>query len=114
MSSLDRVNSGGFSCRCTDESLTDSSIGEAGKMTQLPLGAQPSQITVTAAGDVFGVNTPENRALARRVRACVNACEGIATEDLEQGVVREMRQIIQQLAPVAAEFVQSKDAERAA
>jgi hypothetical protein len=83
-------------------------------MTQPAVSPQPSQITVTGAGDVFGTDTPANRALARRIRACVNACEGLATEDLEQGIVGDMRRIIQQLAPVAAEFVQRKEAERAA
>jgi hypothetical protein len=82
-------------------------------MTQSLPSAQASQITVTIRGDVFGPDTPENRNLARRVRACVNACEGLATEDLEQGVVQQMRQIIRQLAPVAA-AINTKSGERAA
>jgi len=34
--------------------------------------------------------TPERLAELRRIVACVNACEGIPTEALESGVVREL------------------------
>lgn len=83
-------------------------------MTQSTSSSQPVQITVTGGGDVFGADSAANRNLARRVRACVNACEGLSTEDLELGIVGQMRQIIQTLAPAAAEAARRKDAERAA
>jgi len=34
--------------------------------------------------------TPERLAELRRIVACVNACDGIPTEALESGVVREL------------------------
>ena len=37
-----------------------------------------------------GELTPERLAELRRIVACVNACDGIPTEALESGVVREL------------------------
>jgi len=36
---------------------------------------------------------------ARRIAACVNACEGIPTEALESGVVQEMVEALEALLP---------------
>lgn len=55
---------------------------------------------ITADGDIHGVDTPENRELVRRVRACVNACEGITTVDLEAGVINQMVQVMQDVQPL--------------
>lgn len=55
---------------------------------------------ITAEGELHGIDTPENRELARRVRACVNACEGISTIDLEGGIVRQMLAIVQNVGPL--------------
>ena len=55
---------------------------------------------ITPAGDLFGDDTPENRELARRIRACVNACEGIPTEDLEQGIIQDMRRVLEMAMPL--------------
>jgi len=51
-------------------------------------------------GDLHGLDTPGNRELIRRIEACVRACDGISTEELEQGVVGQMRQLLQDIVPV--------------
>ena len=72
-------------------------------MTPPAMFAKSSQITLTALGEIFAEDTPQNRELARRVRACVNACAGFTTEDLDAGILDQMRAIIEQLAPLAAQ-----------
>jgi len=61
------------------------------------------QITVTGAGEIFAADTAENRELARRVTACVNACAGFTTDDLEAGILEDIRRVIEQLAPLASQ-----------
>lgn len=51
-------------------------------------------------GEIRGIDTPENRELARRLRACVNACAGIPTDDLERGIVQDMRRVIADIVPL--------------
>lgn len=58
------------------------------------------RVIVTADGDVLAEDTPVNRDLSRRLLACVNACAGISTEDLESGVVADMRRVIENVAPL--------------
>lgn len=58
------------------------------------------QLIVTARGEILGEDTPESRELARRVKACINACEGIATEELERGIVHDMCRVLSQVAPI--------------
>ncbi len=36
----------------------------------------------------------------RRVQACLIACEGISTEDLEGGIIQEMRQTLRDVIPL--------------
>ncbi|MFO1023016.1 MAG: hypothetical protein U0903_20320 [Planctomycetales bacterium] len=36
----------------------------------------------------------------RRIQACLIACEGISTEDLERGIIHEMRQTLRDLVPI--------------
>ncbi|MCA9092324.1 MAG: hypothetical protein KDA68_02460 [Planctomycetaceae bacterium] len=36
----------------------------------------------------------------RRVQACLIACEGITTEDLERGIIQEMRQTLKDVIPL--------------
>lgn len=57
---------------------------------------------VTSEGELLGEDTAENRELVRRIRACVNACEGLTTADLEQGIVSQMTTLVSQLAPIIA------------
>lgn len=62
---------------------------------------QPSaRLVLTGDGDLLGDDTPANRELARRVRACINACDGFTTEDLERGMIRDLCEIVRQLAPL--------------
>ena len=63
-------------------------------------GAAPPAFVVTAEGELHGEDSPENRELARRIRACVNACEGLSTDDLEAGVVTQMLKIVQTVGPL--------------
>ena len=65
---------------------------------------------ITASGDLYGEDTPENRELARRIRACVNACEGIPTEDLERGIIQDMRRVLEMAVPLLADSESRKSA----
>lgn len=55
---------------------------------------------VVTADAIHGEDTPENREIVRRIHACVNACDGISTEELERGIITDMRRVIQQVVPV--------------
>ncbi|MDA0833969.1 MAG: hypothetical protein O2955_05375 [Planctomycetota bacterium] len=61
------------------------------------------QFVLSADGLIASQNTPENQEVARRVIACVEACEGISTEELESGIIRDMRQILNQVIPLLEE-----------
>jgi len=61
------------------------------------------QLVITHDGELHGEDTLENREMVRRIHACVNACDGISTEELEQGIVQDMRQVIAQVAPILHE-----------
>jgi len=58
---------------------------------------------VSVAGDIHGEDTEENREIVRRIHACVNACGGISTEELEKGIIQDMRRVIAQIAPLLAD-----------
>ncbi len=60
----------------------------------------PPRFILTVQGDVLGEDTPENRELVRRIHACVNACEGIPTEELERGIIQDMCNVIEQVIPL--------------
>jgi hypothetical protein len=60
----------------------------------------PATLVVTSEGELHGEDTPENRELSRRVRACVNACAGIPTEELENGIVADMCRVLNEVVPV--------------
>lgn len=51
-------------------------------------------------GELCGLGTPGNREIARRIHACLAACEGLTTEELERGIVADMRRVIAQVIPV--------------
>jgi len=55
---------------------------------------------VSTDGELHGEDTAENREIARRIRACVNACEGISTEELEQGIIQDMRSALANVMPL--------------
>jgi hypothetical protein len=71
-------------------------------MTQ-PLDLTGARLVLTGTGELTGDDTPANRELARRIRACINACDGIATEELERGLIRELCQVLTQVAPLLRE-----------
>ena len=61
------------------------------------------QFIVTAEGDLLGEDSPESREIARRIEAAVAACEGISTEELEAGIVQDMRRVLAEVVPVLQE-----------
>lgn len=61
---------------------------------------QVAEIVIRADGEIFGDNTPDCHALARRVHACIAACDQIATEELERGIVGEMQSLLQSVRPI--------------
>lgn len=63
-------------------------------MTTLP------RFVLTMNGELHGNNSPENREIVRRIHACVAACEGISTEELERGIIGEMRQVLNDVVPL--------------
>lgn len=69
-------------------------MSEDGRSATVP------QFIVSTEGELFGEDTLENREIVRRIHACVNACEGLATEELESGIVEDMRRVIAEVAPL--------------
>lgn len=64
-------------------------------------GPKPTpQFLLTTEGELHGEDTEENREIVRRIHACVNACEGITTEELEKGIIADMRRVLQEVVPV--------------
>lgn len=55
---------------------------------------------LSADGEVYGEDNPTNREVVRRIHACVNACEGISTEELENGLIGDMRRALDQVVPL--------------
>ena len=72
-------------------------------MEKPPHFHKSSQIVITHEGELHGEDTLENREIVRRIHACVEACDGISTAELEQGVVQDMRRVIAQVAPLLEE-----------
>ena len=66
-------------------------------------------LVITHEGSLHGEDTPENREIVRRIHACVNACEGISLEELERGIVQDMRRVIGEVAPLLKEKVADND-----
>ncbi|KAA0140141.1 MAG: hypothetical protein CME32_06150 [Gimesia sp.] len=64
---------------------------------------QPPHFVISSEGEILGEDTPENQEMVRRVVACVNACDGITTEELESGIISDMRKVIAQTAPLLQE-----------
>lgn len=55
---------------------------------------------LTTEGELHGEDTAENREIVRRIHACVNACDGISTEELEQGIITDIRRVLAQVVPI--------------
>lgn len=64
---------------------------------------KPPHFVISSEGEVLGEDTPENQELVRRIVACVNACDGITTEELEGGIIADMRNAIAHAAPLLQE-----------
>jgi hypothetical protein len=64
---------------------------------------------LTMNGDLEADDTSENREIVRRIHACVSACEGLTTQELENGIVRDMRRVIGQVVPLLEEKKQLED-----
>ena len=60
----------------------------------------PPQFILSTEGEIYGEDTADNREIVRRIHACVNACEGISTEELEKGIVRDMQRVIGEVVPL--------------
>lgn len=60
----------------------------------------PEHLILTSSGEILGLDTPKNRELARRVKACLAACEGLATEELERGIIADMARVLSQVVPM--------------
>ena len=69
-------------------------MNEVGHNTNVP------EFIVTTEGEVLGHDTPENREIVRRIHACVNACQDISTEELEGGIINDMRRVLSEVVPV--------------
>ena len=63
---------------------------------------------VSTEGDILGQDTPENREIVRRIHACVNACDGISTEELEKGILTDMQRVLSSVVPLLTEKGQAE------
>ncbi len=66
----------------------------------IPLG---HHFIITNTGEIHGQDTEESRTIARRVQACVNACVGLTTPDLEAGIIQDMQRVIADVTPILQE-----------
>ncbi len=71
---------------------------------------QPLQFVITPDGELFGHDNDEARSLVKRIHASFVACEGLSIEELEKGIVADMRRVIEQVHPILKERVRSSDA----
>lgn len=69
-------------------------------MSPTPNPTSVPRFVISTSGELYGQDTDENRELVRRIHACVAACEGISTEELERGVVADMRRVIADVVPL--------------
>jgi hypothetical protein len=63
---------------------------------------------LAADSSVHGEDTPENRELVRRIHACLNACEGISTDELEAGIIQDMCRAVAGIVPILRERMEPK------
>ncbi len=68
------------------------------------------KFVVTPDGELFGRDSEEGRELARRIHACFVACEGIATEELERGIIADMRRVIAGIQPLLSRCERGSEA----
>lgn len=64
-------------------------------------GQVPSQSSISSVPEIpVAVDDGLNDESLRRVQACLIACEGITTDDLEAGIIQEMRQTLKDVVPL--------------
>ncbi len=68
-------------------------------MSELGHKKNVPEFIVTTEGEVLGKDTSENREIVRRIHACVNACQDISTDELEKGIVSDMRKVLSEVVP---------------
>jgi hypothetical protein len=66
------------------------------------------QFVLSTEGELYGEDTPDNREIVRRIHACVSACEGISTDELEKGIIHDMQRVIGEVAPLLSAKVASR------
>jgi hypothetical protein len=89
---------------CADENttreLSDSDGARQGQRMSDSDSKRTPHFLLTTEGELHGKDTVENREIVRRIHACVNACEGISIEELEKGIIADMRRVLAQVVPV--------------
>ncbi|MBA3311693.1 MAG: hypothetical protein M3552_16610 [Planctomycetota bacterium] len=79
-------------------------------MSQAGRANEPLRFVITPDGELFGRESEEGRELVRRIHACFFACEGITTDELERGIVADMRRVIEEVQPFLHDRVKTSDA----
>ena len=69
---------------------------------------EPHFVISTEDGAIHGEETPDNQEIVRRIHACVTACEGISTEELERGILQDMQRVLAEVVPVLQDRVPSQ------
>ena len=85
-----------------DQQPHDLRIAVSGRVVDRLITAaiEPPRFILATDGELYGRDTPEDRELVRRIQACVAACEGISTEELERGIIADMRRVLAQVVPL--------------
>ncbi len=69
---------------------------------------KPHFVISTEDGAIHGEETPDNQEMVRRIHACVTACEGLSTEELERGIIQDMQRVLAEVVPVLQDRVPSQ------
>jgi hypothetical protein len=69
---------------------------------------KPHFVISTEDGAIHGEETADNQEIVRRIHACVTACEGLSTEELERGIIQDMQRVLAEVVPVLQDRVPSQ------
>ena len=69
---------------------------------------KPHFVISTEDGAIHGEDTPDNQEIVRRIHACVTACEGLSTEELERGILQDMQRVLAEVVPVLQDRIPSQ------
>ena len=72
-------------------------------MSDISHSPKAPHFIVSTEGEILGHETAENREIVRRIHACMNACEGISTEELEKGIIQDMQRVLAGVVPLLQE-----------